>query len=387
MSNQLGRLTQQILTNKSGSGVAYGDVVVVDLANANAFTTTTTPNYVTTPAGVCIEPNGIANNAQGMIAFGGAVGRIALDTAASIGDWIHTFTVAGQGHPHAAPSDAGDFAVALEASSTPKALLIAMGGGGGGGGSDVLSLSLTNKTGAGVNQGDVVYVIDFYASSFDSDTDVSAYLGTPNFLIGVVLDATIGNGATGKVAIFGLVPKINLSASAAIGQYIHALGASSQGALGAIPSNGIGGSLSGDFAQALDAGTSPPALIWNPPNRAQEALIATGIGINLNSGGGTFSFFSVPTGLACVVTRAVCRNASTNLSTASWSFGFNGATNNDVIADSTHVELTGNTLQTVLLAKVGAKVGAAAQSFAITNNTPQGVAATMDVDVFGYFIY
>jgi len=124
MSNTaLGRTETAYLTNKSGGSVAQGDVVIVDTANASAFTTTTTSAYVSGRAGVVLEPNGIANNASGLVAFGGYVPSVNLSGTGSIGDMIKTHTVAKQGVRHTAPQVAGDFAQALATSATPAALL------------------------------------------------------------------------------------------------------------------------------------------------------------------------------------------------------------------------------------------------------------------------
>lgn len=103
--------------------MAQGDVVIVDTANASAFTTTTTSAYVSGRIGVVIEPNGIANNGSGLVAFGGYVPLVNLSGTGSIGDMVKTHTVAKQGVRHAAPQVAGDFAQVLGTSATPAALL------------------------------------------------------------------------------------------------------------------------------------------------------------------------------------------------------------------------------------------------------------------------
>jgi hypothetical protein len=134
MNTALGRTEIAILTNKSGGSVAQGDVVIVDTANASAFTTTTTSTYVSGRIGVVLEPNGIANNASGLIAFGGYVPVINLSGTGSIGDLVKTHTVAKQAVRHAAPQAAGDFAQVLGTSATPVALLfgtVQLGGGSG----------------------------------------------------------------------------------------------------------------------------------------------------------------------------------------------------------------------------------------------------------------
>jgi hypothetical protein len=103
----------------------------------------------------------------------------------------------------------------------------------------------------------------------------------------------------------------------------------------------------------------------------------------MNTGTAT-TLYTVPTGFSCVITRVVVRNASTSLTTASYSFGFNSAAFDNVIANATHTELTGSTLLTVLIPKIGATVGAAAGTFKVLMNTLQGGAATTTMEVYGY---
>lgn len=119
----LNRTTVALLTNKSGGALVYGDVVVLDNTNANGFTTTTTGALSTRGIGVILEPNGIANNATGLVALTGWCPKVNLNTAATMGQFLKTHTVAGQATPHASPQVEGDFGVALEASATPSAIL------------------------------------------------------------------------------------------------------------------------------------------------------------------------------------------------------------------------------------------------------------------------
>lgn len=119
----LNRTTAALLTNKSGGALVQGDVVILDNINAKGFTTTTTAGLSTRGIGVILEPNGIANNATGLVAIGGWIPKINLNAAATIGQFIKTHTVAGQGTPHSSPQASGDFAVALQASAAPEALL------------------------------------------------------------------------------------------------------------------------------------------------------------------------------------------------------------------------------------------------------------------------
>lgn len=124
MSNTaLNRTGVVLLVNKSGGSVTQGAVVIVDSANAGAFTTTTSAGYTSSQIGVVIEPNGIANNASGMVAFSGYVPVVNLSASASLGDFFKTHTVAGQAVRHGAPAVAGDFGEVLGTGATPAAIL------------------------------------------------------------------------------------------------------------------------------------------------------------------------------------------------------------------------------------------------------------------------
>lgn len=119
----LNRTGVVLLTNKSGGSVVQGDVVVMSTGTANSFTTTTTSGYVNGAVGVVLEPNGIANDAVGIVALSGYVPVINLSGSAGLGDLVKTHTVAKQGVRHAAPAVAGDFAQVLATGTTPAALL------------------------------------------------------------------------------------------------------------------------------------------------------------------------------------------------------------------------------------------------------------------------
>lgn len=122
----LNRSEVLLLTNKSGGSVAQGDVVIIDSTTAASFTTTTTGAYAAGKIGVVIEPNGIANNAIGLVAFSGYVSKVALSGAASLGDLFKTHTIAKQAVRHAAPAVAGDFGEVLGTGTTPAAVLWGM---------------------------------------------------------------------------------------------------------------------------------------------------------------------------------------------------------------------------------------------------------------------
>jgi len=126
MSALLNRTTSLLLTNKSGGAVAQGDVVIVDAANAGAFTTTTTGGLSDAVIGVVASPEGIANNAVGIIALLGYVPKINLSGSASLGDLFKTHTVAKQAARHVAPMVRGDFGMVLGTGTAPAAILFGL---------------------------------------------------------------------------------------------------------------------------------------------------------------------------------------------------------------------------------------------------------------------
>jgi hypothetical protein len=123
MNTAINRTQVALLTNKSGGAVAQGDVIIIDSSTAAAFTTTTTGGFIDGLIGVVMEPNGIANDAQGMVAFGGYVPKINLSGSASLGDTFKTHTVAGQAVRHNPPLVSGDFGIVLATGTTPAAWL------------------------------------------------------------------------------------------------------------------------------------------------------------------------------------------------------------------------------------------------------------------------
>ncbi len=212
----LNRTTQVLLTNKSGGNLTYGAVVVLDNTNTNGFTTTTTAGLSTRGLGVILEPSGIANNASGMVAVGGWCPQVNLNTAAAIGQFIKTHTVAGQGTPHASPQVEGDFAVALSASATPPCNLFGSPNGplAGGSGTVTNTGTLTSgKTIVGNGSADVTVsslTAQFVGSS--SGTAAAASMTTARLLgrttasSGAVEEITVGAGltlATGSLTASG----------------------------------------------------------------------------------------------------------------------------------------------------------------------------------------
>jgi hypothetical protein len=116
-----------------------------------------------------------------------------------------------------------------------------------------------------------------------------------------------------------------------------------------------------------------------------EALLSTTTAVDMNTATPT-TLYTCPSGKNCVITRVIVSNASTSLTTASYSFGWTSAAYADVIVDATHTELTGATLYTVLVPKAGALLGTSTGTFKVLMNTLQGGAATARIDVLG-FVY
>src|SRR3972149_2509742 len=109
----LGRIVEISLTNKSGGALAIGDVVIVDSANDNAVTTTTTAS-LTGIKGVARA--GVASDAAGRIAMAGAV-TVATTGTVNPGDYLETSAVAGKARSAGTAPTGKTFARALTASS------------------------------------------------------------------------------------------------------------------------------------------------------------------------------------------------------------------------------------------------------------------------------
>lgn len=129
--------------------------------------------------------------------------------------------------------------------------------------------------------------------------------------------------------------------------------------------------------------TLPSALTSNGASLAEGKLSTTTL-VDANVTTKT-TLYTVPASKVAYITKVVIRDASTSLTTATFGFGFN-ANADDVVANATHTGLTGGTLYEIIPAKVAAKEGAAADIFGVQCDTPQGGAATVTIDVFGYLV-
>ena len=111
--------------------------------------------------------------------------------------------------------------------------------------------------------------------------------------------------------------------------------------------------------------------------------LATVSGIDMNAVAAT-ALYTVPLGKHCIVTHVVLYNATADLDTANFGFGY-AAGEADVIAPAVHAALTGADLYEVVQAMAGAAIGQDdGDVFSIGVDIADGEAATLDVDVFGY---
>lgn len=159
----------------------------------------------------------------------------------------------------------------------------------------------------------------------------------------------------------------------------------SEGAVTGLVPSGLGSTTAGvtDTADKRFVTDAQLAELVQLTALGTEQLLSSTAGVDLNTATPS-TLYTVPVGKSAVITKIVIRLASASLTTASISFGFNSAAFNDVIANATHTELTGNTLYTVLQAKAGAKIGAAGDVLKVLANTLQGGAATVTISVYGY---
>lgn len=119
MPSTRGRQVVLPLTNKSGGSVAAGDVVVIDTANNESFTTTTT-GRAEVSIGVAQET--IANNATGRVLVAGYAALVNVPSSVTRGHYLETHTVAKQatGNSTRRSGSAGQF---LTTSAAPTAWL------------------------------------------------------------------------------------------------------------------------------------------------------------------------------------------------------------------------------------------------------------------------
>ena len=161
-----GRQTILWLTNKSGSGVVEGDVVVIDITTTSAFTTTTAEGETTAVIGVALET--IADNADGRICITGYIPKINLTSSASLGNFVRTSTTAKNAIPVTSIQD-GVFGQVLGTGTSPAAVITGMPQKSSGGGDSTYTSDYASRPSAG-NDGDLFLPSD----GFTIERDTSA---------------------------------------------------------------------------------------------------------------------------------------------------------------------------------------------------------------------
>lgn len=110
-----------VAVNKSGSHLDFGAVGRLTDDEDRAFTTVASAGYKSNQIVVVMEPGGIDDDAQGMVACAITVPKVLLDGDAELLDFIKTSSTGGLGTPHAGPMQAGDFAQVIDISDDPAA--------------------------------------------------------------------------------------------------------------------------------------------------------------------------------------------------------------------------------------------------------------------------
>ena len=172
-SNIYGRQVVEVLTNKSGGGVVAGDVVVIDTANNDAFTTDTAGAFT---GMVGIAQDTIASNAAGRVLTAGYAALVNVNASVTRGHFGKTYTVAKQATDAGASRIVGVFCQFLTGGTTPDAHLFGITDGSTGGAgtpsTPALTLSTTNSTGSA----STLIATDATIALFDST--VASPLGT-----------------------------------------------------------------------------------------------------------------------------------------------------------------------------------------------------------------
>lgn len=169
-NSALNRSVVLLLTNKSGGSVAYGGTVILSSGTASSFTTTTSASQADDIVGVVIEPNGIANDAVGLVSFGGYVPKVLLTGSASLGDYLYTSSTGGQA-ARSGTKAAGAFGQVLETGTSPAAVIwgCPMQAGGGGGGTTIpgtFNGRLTLESGVAISTTDQTAKTTVYLTPF-----------------------------------------------------------------------------------------------------------------------------------------------------------------------------------------------------------------------------
>jgi hypothetical protein len=161
------------LTNKSGGSVVAGDVVIVDTANDDAFTTTNTAG-VTKVVGVAQET--IASNAVGLVALEGYVALVNVTASVTRGHYGATGTTVKKATGASARA-AGSFCQFLKAGTSPDAILFGVPDTGGGSGATFGTPAIVLGTAAAAGSIDEVIRRDSTIVAFDATAPTTQAIG------------------------------------------------------------------------------------------------------------------------------------------------------------------------------------------------------------------
>lgn len=120
MGNPFGRSVILPLTNQSGGSVAAGDVVYLDTAHDDSFTTGTTSAYT---GGIGIAQQAIGAGSVGLVLVQGYASLVNVNASVTRGDYGKTYTVAKQATDAGADRVAGAFCQFLKGGTTPDAMV------------------------------------------------------------------------------------------------------------------------------------------------------------------------------------------------------------------------------------------------------------------------
>jgi len=186
-TNVYGRQVVVPLTNKSGGGVIAGDVVVVDTANNDAFTTSTSGAFT---GGVGVAQETIASNAVGRVLIAGYAALVLTSASVTRGNFGKTHTVAKQAVDAGAARTVGTFCQFLTGGTTPDAIVYPADLGGG------ASVTAVNQLAADVTMTNADTYYDGPSLSINGTYLLLATVSTDGANASVSQTAKLWNGST-----------------------------------------------------------------------------------------------------------------------------------------------------------------------------------------------
>jgi len=122
MGNSINHTVALNLKNKGNTNVSRGDVVIIDKANADAFTVTGSQGYSNSTIGVVLDQVGITTGSSGMVTIEGYCPQVNLISGSNIGDTIFLSSVQQKAQSHSTILP-GDFGQVLSTGTTPDVIL------------------------------------------------------------------------------------------------------------------------------------------------------------------------------------------------------------------------------------------------------------------------